>query len=264
MDFISSNLSPFISSLAPAVNSSVKAFAGSRSIEVLKDQAKKIFLGTGMRLAQTPLELLLARPVSMVETKLTGRTDFNPYEEGFLEKMSTNEIFTNAFIEEALFRVICPQLIKSNLPFGTGYIPEIISAFLFGIAHLCTPKPSFTQIFMATIGGFKYNNIYKSHGLLSATIAHAAHNLSVVKLCCFTKNSDRLEQMKLTSNRNKNRLKQMRVTLNSRKHAAKQTRNNSNSIKSENCLKLRGGRVIKRSNLAGINSMKTAASHIGK
>ncbi|MGO0309302.1 lysostaphin resistance A-like protein [Endozoicomonas acroporae] len=264
MDYISSNLSPFISSLAPAVNSSVKAFAGSRSVEVLQDQVKRIFLGTGLGLAQTPLELLLARPVLMVESKLTGRTDFNSFEEGYLEKLSTKDIFTKAFTEEVLFRVICPRLIKLNLPFGTGYIPEIISAFLFGIAHLCTPKPSFTHIFMATIGGFKYNNIYKSHGLLSATIAHAAHNLSVIKLHCYTKNRDRLEQMKPTLNRNKTRLKQMRVTLNNRKHAAKQTKINSNSIKSENCLKLRSGRVIKRSNLAGINSMKTAASHIGK
>ncbi|MBO9483035.1 CPBP family intramembrane glutamic endopeptidase [Salinisphaera sp. G21_0] len=264
MDFISSNLSPFISSLAPAVNSSVKAFAGNRSIEVLQDQVKKIFLGTGMRLTHTPLDLLLARPVSMVETKLTGRTDFNPYEEGFLEKISTKELFTNASIEEALFRVICPQLIKSNLPFGTGYIPEIISAFLFGIAHLCTPKPSFTHIFMATIAGFKYNHIYKSHGLLSATIAHAAHNLSVIKIYCFMKNRERLEQIKLTSSRIKTRLKQMRITLNNRKHAAKQTKINSDSIKSEDCLKLRSGRVIKRSNLAGINSMKAAASCIGK
>ncbi|WBA82178.1 CPBP family intramembrane glutamic endopeptidase [Endozoicomonas sp. GU-1] len=264
MDFISSNLSPLISSLAPAVNSSVKAFAGSRSVEVLQDQVKRIFLGTGLGLAQTPLELLLARPVLMVESKLTGRTDFNPFEEGYIEKMSTKEIFKNAFIEEALFRVVCPRLIKLNLPFGTGYIPEIISAFLFGVAHLCTPKPSFTHIFMATIAGFKFNNIYKSHGLLSATIAHAAHNLITVKLHCYTKNRDRLEQMKLTLNRNETRLKQMKLTLNDRKHAVKQTKINSNSIKSENCLKLRSGRVIKRSSLAGINSMKLAVSHIEK
>ncbi|WP_422490041.1 CPBP family intramembrane glutamic endopeptidase [Endozoicomonas sp. ALE010] len=264
MGVISSNLSPFISSLAPAVNSSIKAFAGNRSIEVLQDQVKKIFLGTGMRLTYTPVQLLLARPLLMVEKKLTGRTDFNPYEEGFIEKLSTKEIFKNAFIEEALFRVICPQLIKSNLPFGAGYIPEIISAFLFGIAHLCTAKPSFTHIFIEAIAGFKYNNIYKNHGLLSAAIAHTAHNLSVIKLHCFTENEDRLEQMKLTLNRNETRLKQMKVKLNNRKHAAKQTKNNSNSIKSENCLKLRSGRVIKRSNLAGVNSMKAPASYIGK
>ena len=174
-----------------------------------------------MKLTSIPLDILLATPVLLVEKKLTGRTDFDPYEEGFLEKMSTIKLLSLAFTEELLFRVICPQLIKSYLPFGTGYVPEIISTFLFGIVHLFTPKPSFTTLFATTVIGFKFNDIYKNLGFLPATIAHAAHNLSLIQQKCFAKNRDKLNQIELTLNRNKKILKQMGITLNNHKLTAK-------------------------------------------